>query len=86
MMAAESSPGRFTSIIFRATRFTYTVHLPVLNRYLGRIVYNKRCKFDPYFNEFVMMGFRDGKQCDVPLNCLSVLISDLLCYQVSRPC
>jgi len=31
------------------------------HQYMGRVMYNKRNKFDPYWNELVIAGFRDGK-------------------------
>jgi len=31
------------------------------HQYLGRVMYNRRNKFDPLWNELVVAGFRDGK-------------------------
>jgi len=32
-----------------------------IHQYLGRVMYNRRNKFDPLWNELVVAGFRDGK-------------------------
>ena len=31
------------------------------HQYLGRVMYNRRNKFDPYWNEMIVAGFKDGK-------------------------
>mmetsp|Transcript_32846 Transcript_32846/g.27771 ORF Transcript_32846/g.27771 Transcript_32846/m.27771 type:complete len:277 (+) Transcript_32846:1-831(+) len=31
------------------------------HQYMGRVMYNRRNKFDPFWNEIVVAGFRDGK-------------------------
>jgi len=32
-----------------------------IHSYLGRVMYNKRNKFDPFWNELVVAGYKDGK-------------------------
>mmetsp|Transcript_9069 Transcript_9069/g.20092 ORF Transcript_9069/g.20092 Transcript_9069/m.20092 type:complete len:268 (-) Transcript_9069:1035-1838(-) len=32
-----------------------------MHQYLGRVMYNRRNKFDPYWNELVVAGYRDGQ-------------------------
>jgi len=32
-----------------------------LHSYLGRVLYNKRNKFDPFWNDLIVGGYRDGK-------------------------
>mmetsp|Transcript_3036 Transcript_3036/g.5660 ORF Transcript_3036/g.5660 Transcript_3036/m.5660 type:complete len:141 (+) Transcript_3036:146-568(+) len=32
-----------------------------IHQYLGRVMYNRRNKFDPLWNQLIVAGFRDGK-------------------------
>lgn len=34
-----------------------------IHEYLARVMYNRRSKLDPLWNEMLVGGFRDGKRC-----------------------